>query len=198
MTPTQPTPTERGITMRAGGFATLVEALDHAAGARTGMTFHGPRGEVAEALGYARLAEAARDVGARLAGLGLGPGARIGIVAETEGDFARAFLGAVVAGLLPCPMPLPTAFGASDVYAGQLRRIAGVAQMSALVLPSPIGRWSATRCRATGSPGSARSAGSTPRPRPCPRRPGRRTSPICSSPPARRGRRAGSRSRIAR
>jgi fatty-acyl-CoA synthase len=123
--------------MRAGGFATLVDALDHAAGARTGMTFHGPRGEVVEALGYARLAEEARDVGARLAGLGLPPGARVGIVAETEGDFARAFLGAVVAGLVPCPMPLPSAFGASDVYAGQLRRIARVAEMSALVLPEP-------------------------------------------------------------
>ena len=123
--------------MRAGRFDTLVAALEHAAGARTGMTFHGPRGEVVESLGYDRLAEEAHMAGGRLAGLGLAPGARVGIVAETEGDFARAFLGAVLAGLVPCPMPLPSAFGASGAYAGQLRRIAGVAGMAALILPEP-------------------------------------------------------------
>ena len=131
----QPTPTARGIEMRVTPVATLLEALERAAGARTGMNFHGPRGELAEALGYARLAREARAAGSRLAGLGLAPGARVGIVAETEGDFARAFFGAICAGLIPCPMPLPSAFGARDVYAGQIRRIAGVADIAALILP---------------------------------------------------------------
>ena len=132
-----PTPTGRGVPLRAGRFGTLVDALDYAARARTGMNFHGPRGELVEVLGYARLASEARAAAGRLLGLGLAPGDRVGLVAETDGDFVRGFMAAVLAGLVPCPMPLPTAFGARAEYAGQLRRIAAVADMSAVILAEP-------------------------------------------------------------
>lgn len=138
--PTMPpaaNPTGRGVPFRRAGFATLLEALDHAAEASTGMNFHGPRGEPAEALGYARLAAEARLAGGRMLGLGLSPGDRVGLVAETDGDFVRAFMGAMQAGLVPCPMPLPTAFGVRSEYAGQLRRIAAVADCSAVILAEP-------------------------------------------------------------
>jgi len=121
---------------RAQG-ATLAAALDAAAAASTeaGLSFHDARGGPVETLPFARLAAEAREAGARMLGLGLAPGDRVGIVAETEGDFARAFLGAVLAGLLPCPMPLPAAFGVAGVYAAQIGRIAEVADVSAVFLP---------------------------------------------------------------
>lgn len=131
------TPTGRGIPLCPGRFGTLVEALDYAAGARTGMNFHDTRGGLSEVLPYAALTEQAREAAGRLLGLGLVPGDRVGLVAETDGDFVRAFMGSVLAGLVPCPMPLPTAFGARAEYAAQLRRIADVADVSAVVLAEP-------------------------------------------------------------
>ena len=132
-----PTPTDRGIAIRPGRFGTLVEALGYAARARTGMNFHDTRGNLAEALPYSVLAEEAREAAGRMLGLGLVPGDRVGLVAETDADFVRAFMGAVLAGLVPCPMPMPTAFGARAEYAGQLRRIASVAGVSAVILAEP-------------------------------------------------------------
>ena len=133
------TPTDRGVSARPADFPTLVDALDYAAGARTGMAFHGPRGDVVEVLAYARLGEEARHVGERLLGCGLAPGDRVGLVAETEADFVRAFMGCVLARLIPCPMPLPAAFGDRDAYADQLHRIATVADMAAVILARPYG-----------------------------------------------------------
>ena len=115
------TPTRRGAPFRPGRFETLVGALEDAAGGAAGMTFHDARGELVEVLGYARLAAEARLAGGRMLGLGLAPGDRVGLVAETEGDFVRAFMGAMLAGLVPCPMPLPTAFGVRAEYTGQLQ-----------------------------------------------------------------------------
>lgn len=122
-------------TSRPAPAATLIEALDRVAAAPGGMTFHDGRGRTVEVLPYARLAGEAREAGARLLGLGLAPGDRVGIVAETEGDFARAFLGSVLAGLIPCPMPLPAAFGAAGAYGAQLCRIAEVAGAAAVLTP---------------------------------------------------------------
>ena len=132
------TPTGRRALPGRGEFATLMDALDRAAGgAVTGMNFYDARGALVEALGYAQLAAEARLAGGRMLGLGLAPGDRVGLVAETEGDFVRAFMGAMMAGLVPCPMPLPTAFGVRAEYAGQLRRIAAVAGASAVILAEP-------------------------------------------------------------
>jgi len=58
-------------------------------------------------------------------------------VAETEADFVRAFMGCMVARLVPCPMPLPAAFGQRAAYAEQIRRIAGVADIAAVVVAAP-------------------------------------------------------------
>jgi fatty-acyl-CoA synthase len=101
------------------------------------MNFHDTRGDLVEALPYSVLAEEAREAAGRLLGLGLVPGDRIGVVAETDGDFVRAFMAGMLAGLVPCPMPLPTAFGARADYAEQLRRIARVADVSAVILAEP-------------------------------------------------------------
>lgn len=101
------------------------------------MNFHDSRGNLVDALPYSVLAVEAREAAGRLLGLGLNPGDRVGLVAETDADFVRAFMGAILAGLVPCPMPLPTAFGARADYAAQLRRIAAVADVSAIILAEP-------------------------------------------------------------
>ena len=50
-----PTAADRAI--RLADFDTLTQALDFAATGETGVTLHSLRGEVAEALSYARLRE---------------------------------------------------------------------------------------------------------------------------------------------
>ncbi len=136
-----PAPTASGITFRPADFATFAEALDYAAAGATGFTYYNTRGEVAEVLPYARLADEARGVAARLLALGLRRGDRVAILAETNADFARAFAGAMIAGLAPAPLPLPVAFGAREAYSDQLRRIVAVAGARAVIAGAEYGDW---------------------------------------------------------
>lgn len=136
-----PTPTDHGLTPCQGRFATLTEALDYAAGGRSGMNFHAARGQLAEVLSYAQLAEDARLTGARLLSTGLQPGDRVGLIAETHGDFVRAFMGCLYAHLVPCPMPLPVAFGARQHYGSHIQRITRVADAHALIAPEDYLDW---------------------------------------------------------
>ncbi|HEX3311029.1 MAG TPA: AMP-binding protein, partial [Streptosporangiaceae bacterium] len=91
-----PTAADRAI--RLADFATLTEALDFAAGGETGVTLHSLRGEVAEALSYARLRDEALVLAERLLAAGLAPGERVGLIAETDGAFVRAFFACQYAG----------------------------------------------------------------------------------------------------
>lgn len=136
-----PTPTDPGQATRPGTFATLADALDYAAAGRCGMNFHTPRGDLAEVLRYADLSQQARETGGRLLACGLKSGDRVGLIAETEADFVRAFMGCLFARLIPCPMPLPAAFGAKGAYGGQLQRIAAVADLSAVIAPEAYLDW---------------------------------------------------------
>lgn len=115
-------------------YPTLTDALDAADVDASGINFHSPRGELIEALSYSKLANEARKVGARLLALGLQPGDRVGLVAETEANFVRAFMGCLYAHLVPCPLPLPVAFGPSSGYAEHLKRILKVADASAVIV----------------------------------------------------------------
>ena len=63
-----------------------------------------------DSLGHAR----------RFIALGIKPGDRIALVAETGAEFAACFFGAVYAGAWPVPLPLPTSFGGRDAYVDQL------------------------------------------------------------------------------
>ncbi|MBK0400279.1 fatty acyl-AMP ligase [Limibaculum sp. M0105] len=132
---------EGNLAHRRGDFPTLTAALDYAARGTGSMRFHGPRGELVEDLSYARLADEAREAGARLLGLGLEPGDRVGLIAETDGDFMRGFMGCLHAGLIPAPMPLPAAFGSREAYAEQIRRIGAVAGIRAVLTPEVIRDW---------------------------------------------------------
>lgn len=117
-----PTPTDNtSLPRRLGDFPTIVAALDYAARGETGLNFHSARGDLAEVLTYARLRDEALDLAGRLAGLGLAPGDRVALVAESEADFARAFFACQYAGLAPAPLPLPQGFGGKRAYIDQLR-----------------------------------------------------------------------------
>ena len=56
----------------------------------------------------------------RFIALGIKPGDRIALVAETGTEFAACFFGAVYAGAWPVPLPLPTSFGGREAYVDQL------------------------------------------------------------------------------
>ena len=136
-----PTPTDNAIGKRLGDFATLTDALDYAATGVGGMNFYTARGELADVITWAEMREDALGVAGRFLERGLQPGDRVAIVAETEADFSRALMGCLYARLVPCPVPLPSAFGSRVTYSEQLRRITDVAGISAAVAPKMFSDW---------------------------------------------------------
>ena len=114
------TPTIDSLPRRIADFGTLGEALDYAAQGRRGLNFHDARGTLTRAYRFAELREDLLVLARRFVALGIAPGDRIALVAETGADFAACFFAAVYAGALPVPLPLPTSFGGRDAYVGQL------------------------------------------------------------------------------
>ena len=113
----QATPTRDSLPRRMSDFATLGEALDYAARGATGINFYSGKGVLTEALSYRVLREQSLVLARKLVSCGLEPGDRVALIAETEGDFARAFFACEYAGLVPTALPLPAAFGGNwDQY----------------------------------------------------------------------------------
>ena len=121
LTPPGATPTLDRLERRMADFATLGDALDYAAQGARGMNFHDARGTLVQAYPYALLREDALAHARRFIALGLKPGDRLALVAETGADFAACFFGAIYAGLWPVPLPLPTSFGGREAYVEQLK-----------------------------------------------------------------------------
>ena len=121
LAPPGATPTTDDQPRRVGDFDTLSQALDYAAEGRRGLNFHDARGNLARSYPYSELRRDALANARRFIGLGVKPGDRIALVAETGADFAAAFFGAVYAGAWPVPLPLPTSFGGRDAYVDQLK-----------------------------------------------------------------------------
>src|ERR1700723_1712866 len=138
----EPTPSHHpGQLKRQADFGTIAEALDYAARGPTGINFYSGKGVLAEALPYRLLREQAIDIARRMLGTGLKPGDRIGLIAESDGDFVRAFFACQYAGLLPVPLPLPAAFGGKDGYNSPLRRMIESAQAAAAFGPAMLEVW---------------------------------------------------------
>src|SRR3954452_6084330 len=114
------TPTLDTLPRRLADFATLGEALDYAASGKRGLNFHDARGSLTLAYPFAQLREDALVEARRFVALGIKPGDRVALVAETGAEFAACFFGAVYAGAWPVPLPLPTSFGGRDAYVDQL------------------------------------------------------------------------------
>lgn len=120
LAPPGATPTVDALDRRLSDFETLGEALDYAAQGLRGLNFHDARGTLVQAYPYAELREDALVVAHRFMALGIKPGDRIALIAETGPEFAQCFFGAVYAGAWPVPLPLPTSFGGRDAYIDQL------------------------------------------------------------------------------
>ena len=114
------TPTIDSLPRRIADFGTLGEALDYAAQGRRGLNFHDARGTLTRAYPFAELRTDSLAMAKRFLALGIAPGDRIALVAETGADFAACFFAAVYCGALPVPLPLPTSFGGRDAYVSQL------------------------------------------------------------------------------
>lgn len=138
---TTPTPTPSGIPYKPSEFRCFAEALDYAATGATGVNFFSGRGELVETLPYTLLREQALDVAQKLLATGLVPGDRVAILAHSDGDFVRAFAGCQYAGLIPVPLPLPTAMGGRSGYITKTRRMIEAAKASAAVGPATLEDW---------------------------------------------------------
>lgn len=134
-----PTAADRAV--RLADFATLLDALDYAATGETGLTLHSMRGDVAEALPYALLREQAQALAGRLLATGMAPGDPVGLMAETDGDFIRAFFACQYAGLIPAPLPLPAPLGGREAYVAQIGRMLASAKATALIGPASFVAW---------------------------------------------------------
>jgi len=126
---------------RHADFGTIAEALDYAAQGPTGLNFYSGKGVLVETLPYARLREDAVRLARRMLAAGLRPGDRVGLVAESDGDFVRAFFACQYAGLVPAPLPLPAAFGGKDGYVAHLRRMIERARAAAAFGPAMLEPW---------------------------------------------------------
>jgi fatty-acyl-CoA synthase len=120
LTPPGATPTLDPLPRILAKFETIGDALDYAGKGVRGLNFHDARGTLVRAYPYSELREDALVHARRLIALGIKPGDRIALVAETGPEFAAAFFGAVYAGAWPVPLPLPTSFGGRDAYVEQL------------------------------------------------------------------------------
>jgi fatty-acyl-CoA synthase len=114
------TPTLDTLPRRLADFGTLGDALDYAATGKRGLNFHDARGTLTLAYTFAQLREDALIEAWRFVALGIKPGDRVALVAETGIEFAACFFGAVYAGAWPVPLPLPTSFGGREGYVEQL------------------------------------------------------------------------------
>jgi fatty-acyl-CoA synthase len=117
----QPTPTDDGLPRRRADFTTMTAALDYAAQSRKGMNFHDARATLVRVYPYAELRADALANARRFLARGIGPGARVALIAETAPEFVALFFGALYAGAWPIPLPLPTSFGGREAYIDQLK-----------------------------------------------------------------------------
>ena len=115
-----PTPADPGLAKLLADFDTLSEALDFAGRGAAGFNFYSARGQLNATLSYTSLRDQAQSLGRRMAGA-LKRGDRVALLASTAPDFLTLFFACQYAGLIPVPMPLPTAFGRREAYVDQIK-----------------------------------------------------------------------------
>jgi len=119
----------------------MADAIAYAGQGETGLNFYSGKGELTEALPYALLYTQALDIARRMLAKGLVKGDRVAVIAESDGDFMRAFAACQFAGLVPAPLPLPAAFGGKDAYIDHIRRMMQGADASAALAPANLEEW---------------------------------------------------------
>jgi fatty-acyl-CoA synthase len=127
-------------------FSSLAAALQRAALGADGMNFYSGRGQLTEGLPYSRLLEQAEALARRLLAKGLMRGDRVALLAETDGDFARAFFACQLAGLVPAPLPLPAALGGRATYLEHIRKMSESIGAAAALAPAGFESWIVEAC----------------------------------------------------
>ncbi len=118
----RPTPSDSpGFPRRSADFDTITDALDYAAKGVTGFNFYNARGALERPMPFRDLRDEALAIAGRLAAAGNKPGDRVALLAATGPDFLAMFFGSLYAGIIPVPLPLPTAFGRREGYIDQIR-----------------------------------------------------------------------------
>ncbi|MCA9695707.1 MAG: AMP-binding protein, partial [Myxococcales bacterium] len=116
----------------------LSSVLERRAGrARGSVRFLGLR-EDEEPIAFSRFAEEAGRVGAGLRARGLKPGALLGLMVRSDMNFARVFLGAVAAGVVPVPLYPPASLKRIDHYLDNLRGVLAVLGLDAVVVAPEV------------------------------------------------------------
>lgn len=136
-----PTPSFHALPSRLADFTTVPEAISYAAQGETGLNFYSGKGELLEALPYRDMKAQAEALARRMLASGLVRGDRVAIIAESDGDFMRAFAACQFAGLVPAPLPLPAAFGGKDAYIDHIRRMMQGASAAAALSPANLADW---------------------------------------------------------
>jgi fatty-acyl-CoA synthase len=149
----QPTPSEDVLPRRFSDFATLGEALDYAATGTRGFNFHDARGTLLHPYPFRELRDDAHAQAFRLIAMGVQPGDRIALVAETGPEFASLFFGAIYAGAWPVPLPLPTSFGGAQSYIDQLRVQLDSCDPVMLIYPAELEQMAGEAARLAGTTG---------------------------------------------
>jgi len=148
-----PTPNDDAQPRRFADFATFCDALDYAAAGQKGFNFHDARGTLARVYPYSELRADALVAARRLIALGIAPGDRVALIAETGPEFAALFCGTIYAGAWPVPLPLPTSFGGKDNYIDQIAVQLASSDPRVLLYPGEIGAMCAAAAARQGCPG---------------------------------------------
>jgi len=149
----EPTPIHDDLPRRFADFDTLGEALDYAATGKRGFNFHDARGNLVRPYPYAELQKDSIAAAKRLIAFGIKPGDRVALIADTEPQFCALFFGAVYAGALPVPLPLPTSFGGKEGYIDQLAVQLRSSEPQLLLYPAEISEISQAAAEACSVPG---------------------------------------------
>ena len=149
----EPTPIADELPRRFADFDTVGEALDYAAQGKRGFNFHDARGNLVRPYPYSELRTDAIAAAKRLIAFGINPGDRVALIADTAPEFCALFFGAVYAGGLPVPLPLPTSFGGKDGYIDQLAVQLRSSEPQILLYPEEIGEISKAAADACNVPG---------------------------------------------
>ena len=122
-------------------FRSLPEALDYAAEGESGVNFFSSRGQLVERMTYSELRADAVALAVKLIAIGVSPGDKVAIMAESDGDFLRAFAACQYASLIPMPLPLPTALTGRAGYVAQIRRMTESSGATVLLSPEALKNW---------------------------------------------------------
>src|SRR5947208_7483307 len=147
LAPPGATPSLDTLPRRLADYATVGDALDYAAKGRRGLNFHDARGTLTRAYPYSELRDDALAHARRFMAIGITPGDRIALVAETGPEFAACFFGAVYAGAWPVPLPLPTSFGGRGAYVEQLKVMLSSSDPSLFLFPADLADYAGEAAR---------------------------------------------------